>query len=360
MSISAAETPNRSPWVRWTIAGIFSVVMGVAVAGYLGYRDNFAPVVPGELYRAAQPTGSRLALYQRRDGIRTVINLRGAWTENPWYQEERAATAALGIRQIDVALHTHQQAPMRELRRLIAAFDDSPEPILIHCRQGSDRTSLAAAIYLVVKQGATPDEAMGQYRLSFGHTGLARGWTLRQLFECYRDWREERELPHSADAFRRWIAEEETIGYYAADIEAAPLANPVKPGEPVPVRVRVTNRSRYAWPVGWLGRSTIWVRATCQGAAAGGRVQARLLAGAVAPGASVEQVVTLPAFAKAGEARVDIDLLDQENLHFCEMGKGRWAGVISVSDATTTVADAAPVDDDEPTAKPVRDVVYHD
>ena len=51
---------------------------------------NFHTVVPGELYRSAQPTAAMIAEYQQNYGIKTIVNLRGENIGSGWYDAEVA------------------------------------------------------------------------------------------------------------------------------------------------------------------------------------------------------------------------------------------------------------------------------
>jgi protein tyrosine/serine phosphatase len=56
----------------------------VVKEGDVLFGENFHAVVPGELYRSAQLSGSRLERHIQAEGIRTVINLRGPNPGSAW------------------------------------------------------------------------------------------------------------------------------------------------------------------------------------------------------------------------------------------------------------------------------------
>jgi hypothetical protein len=74
--------------------------------------SNFAPVVPGRLYRCNHPTPARLAALTRRYGLKTLINLRGE-TGNGSDALSRTAAHELGLEFIDAPLDS-RGAPQRE------------------------------------------------------------------------------------------------------------------------------------------------------------------------------------------------------------------------------------------------------
>src|SRR5215475_8701876 len=147
----------------------FGVILLLAFLGaygcriFLGY--NFHTIVPGQCYRSAQPSTTFLSDVVRTHGIRTIINLRGYNVHDPSIHDEAEAAAELGVKMIHVRMTAHFKSEEGELRKLIDAFENSPEPILLHCGQGADRTGFASACYLLLKTPATLEEAKGQLAL---------------------------------------------------------------------------------------------------------------------------------------------------------------------------------------------------
>src|SRR5437762_10917744 len=58
---------------------------------------NVHTVIPGKLYRGAQPTSASLRALSQSYGIRTIVNLRGSCNPQDWYVEEAQAAQELGI-----------------------------------------------------------------------------------------------------------------------------------------------------------------------------------------------------------------------------------------------------------------------
>lgn len=155
---------------------LVAVVLAAAgLAGYLGWLQasgNFHAVVPGEFYRSAQVTPEALRAYRTEDGIRSVINLRGADPGAGWYDRETASADALGIAHYDFAMSDRRQLSDADAARLVALMRAAPKPLLIHCRAGADRTGLAAALYLTAIAGVDVERAEGQLSIRYGHVGL--------------------------------------------------------------------------------------------------------------------------------------------------------------------------------------------
>lgn len=162
---------------------------GAVLGGYLGFialTGNFHPVVANEVYRSAQVSKADIADYQGTYGIRSILNLRGAAPGEAWYDEEIAASAALGVTHVDFAMNASVQLSDAEAGQLIALMREMPKPLLVHCRHGSDRTGLAMSLYLAAISGADEATAEGQLSLWFGHFAvpvLSDAWPMDQSWE---------------------------------------------------------------------------------------------------------------------------------------------------------------------------------
>ncbi len=114
--------------------------------------------------RSAQPYLGFYRAFLAGHGFRSLINLRG---ENPrfsWWHREGRICRELGIARFDVKLNS-RRLPAREVMvSLFEAFEAAKLPLLIKCSGGQDRTSFAAALYLLQKKGANAlDEAQVQF-----------------------------------------------------------------------------------------------------------------------------------------------------------------------------------------------------
>ncbi len=74
------------------ITAVCVVGLPVLAGAHMGIGQltgNFHEVIPGELYRSAQPSGKDIAAYAKAYGIKTIINLRDEKREG-WYEAESA------------------------------------------------------------------------------------------------------------------------------------------------------------------------------------------------------------------------------------------------------------------------------
>jgi protein tyrosine phosphatase (PTP) superfamily phosphohydrolase (DUF442 family) len=164
---------------------------------------NFHTVVAGRCYRCAQPSVDDLPVLARSLGICSIVNLRG-FDERPWYGQERAEAARLGLTFADAGIWASSPPTEAEFFNVVRAVDESPEPILIHCQSGSDRSGLASAIFLLLKTDATLEQARGQLSLRNGHNPWGRAACMDQILAAYATWLAQNQWTHAPDRFRRW------------------------------------------------------------------------------------------------------------------------------------------------------------
>src|SRR6185312_13931426 len=110
---------------------------------------NFHWVVPGEAARAMQAWAGGLKTFLRRRGIKSIINLRGRNDDLSWWKKETAIAKSIGVAHLDAMLDSRKLPTRAMLERLIESFDTAPRPFLLKCSGGQDRTSFAAALYLI-------------------------------------------------------------------------------------------------------------------------------------------------------------------------------------------------------------------
>jgi hypothetical protein len=114
---------------------------------------NFHWVVPGEAARAMQAWAGGLGAFLKRRGIRAIINLRGRNDDLGWWKKETAIAKGAGVAHLDAMLDSRKLPTREMLVRLIESFDVAPRPFLLKCSGGQDRTSFAAALYLIHRDG---------------------------------------------------------------------------------------------------------------------------------------------------------------------------------------------------------------
>ncbi|MGH6889935.1 MAG: hypothetical protein ACREHF_12200 [Rhizomicrobium sp.] len=114
---------------------------------------NFHWIEQDRAARAAQAYAGFLRAFLDAHGIRAIVNLRGRNPHHFWWRYETRTCEALGIVHRDAKLNSRQLPARAMLLDLIDAFDAVPRPLLVKCSGGQDRTSFAAALYLLHNHG---------------------------------------------------------------------------------------------------------------------------------------------------------------------------------------------------------------
>lgn len=180
---------GRAPAMsRYLLRSLAMIVVLITVAAswavWLQANGNFHAVIPGEIYRSAQPDAADLDEWIGTYHIRSVVNLRGA-SDAGWYHAEREAAARLSLIHADFAMRDNEVIAEERARELVALLDSLPKPILTHCKAGSDRTGLAAALYLA-SHGQSETLAERQISFRYGHVSLpfSAAWPMDLSWEA--------------------------------------------------------------------------------------------------------------------------------------------------------------------------------
>ncbi|MBI1172103.1 protein tyrosine phosphatase [bacterium] len=128
---------------------------------------NLDEIAPG-VWRANQPSPARLRTYQRKLGLKSVLNLRGA-AQQGFYLFEAETCRALGLTLHDIGFSARSAPKRHNLLHLLDLFQTIEKPFLMHCKSGADRTGLAAALYLLEVEKRPLAEARRQLSLNYLH-----------------------------------------------------------------------------------------------------------------------------------------------------------------------------------------------
>jgi protein tyrosine/serine phosphatase len=147
------------------------------------YWTNFATVRPGVLYRSNHPTPGNLAVFTRKVGLKSLINLRGQ-AKNGSDALSRDTAARLGLDFYDMAMESRGAPQKDRILRLAEIYTNMRAPALIHCKSGADRAGLAAGLFVLIRGGSTRD-ALRQLSLRYGHIRQSKTGILDAFFKTY-------------------------------------------------------------------------------------------------------------------------------------------------------------------------------
>jgi len=153
---ACAQTPPVAPPRPATWAQPV-VVEGVA---------NLYQVSP-TLYRSEQPTPLGMKNLEKL-GIRTVINLRRMNND-----EDEVRGTSLRTERVKIYTWNIKDRHVIDVMRILGKPENGP--FLIHCQHGSDRTGLMSAMYRILEQNWSVDDALAE--LTGGGYGYHSIWT---------------------------------------------------------------------------------------------------------------------------------------------------------------------------------------
>ena len=144
---------------------------------------NFHWIVPGEVARSAQAWAGFLGPFLTAHDIATLINLRGANPHWDWWLNETRTCRKRGVAHVDLPINSRRLPSRATLIEMLDAFDAAKRPLLLKCSGGQDRTSFAAALYLLHTRGWTAlPETQAQFaRLPYLHMPKAQQQWLRKF-----------------------------------------------------------------------------------------------------------------------------------------------------------------------------------
>jgi protein tyrosine/serine phosphatase len=185
---------------------------------------NFHWVVPGEAARAMQAWAGGLKPFLKKRGIRAIINLRGRNDDLGWWTKETQQAKSIGIAHLDAMLDSRKLPTREMLSTLVESFDHAPRPFLLKCSGGQDRTSFAAALYLIHREGwQAMDKASAQFaRFPYLHFPKTQQRWLKLFLEYARQDSNGASLlewigkSYAPEKLKAWLDAKGMQGSYAA------------------------------------------------------------------------------------------------------------------------------------------------
>jgi protein tyrosine phosphatase (PTP) superfamily phosphohydrolase (DUF442 family) len=291
------------------------------------FLGNVHEVIPGKLYRGAQPSAASLESLVQRYQIRTVLNVRGCCWPDVWYRAEAETCQRLGVNLEDVCFSAVHYPSRHELRILIDVLDRAEQPIFVHCRHGADRTGIVGVVAQLLLEDRSYGAARRQLSLRYGHVPIGKTTVLDRFLQLYEDWLTATGQEHAPKLLRHWALNEYRGGACDARFEKVErLFETPRVGQGLPYRVVVRNTSAADWPFHPLKYAGYHVtfkvidpfmRIIHEG-------RAGMLDKVVKPGETIEVMMMVPPIANAGHYRLMVDMIEERHCWFYQTGSELW------------------------------------
>jgi protein tyrosine phosphatase (PTP) superfamily phosphohydrolase (DUF442 family) len=221
--------------------------LALAILGSARVSDNFREVVEGRVYRSGQLSPQELESRIERHGIGSLLNLRGEKENREWYRDELEVARRHGLELRSLDLLPERLPSRPAVVALIDHLESLPEPILIHCSAGADRTGFASVIARMAKDGAPFDEARSELSFWYGHFPFGPATEIGRIFDLYDGYRRDSGKGQEWYQFEHWAREIYVPYVYSARLTALAFPYEAAPGERLEVRVRIENVSPGPW-----------------------------------------------------------------------------------------------------------------
>jgi len=117
------------------------------------------------LYRSAQPSATGMKNLKTM-GMETIVNLRS-------FHSDRDEIGDLGLAYEHIYMKAWHPEEKEVVRFLQIVTNAKRKPVLVHCQHGADRTGTMVALYRIVVQGWSKDEAVEEMvKGGFGFHGI--------------------------------------------------------------------------------------------------------------------------------------------------------------------------------------------
>jgi tyrosine-protein phosphatase SIW14 len=150
--------------LAFPVAGCARGRSATVVDGATVHIDNFGRI-DAKYYRGAQPEARDYADLAAI-GVKTIINL----TSDDAQPNERALTEQAGLSYAHIPMTMHRPPTPAQLAEFFRIVDDpARQPVYVHCVGGQHRTGVMTAVYRMVEQQWTAEQAFKEMkRYHFG------------------------------------------------------------------------------------------------------------------------------------------------------------------------------------------------
>lgn len=147
---------------RWQALLVAMALLSLAIVAQENRTHQELPnfhQVNENLYRGAQPRRGGLKKLSEL-GVKTVINLRGAGEDK---SSEQIEAEAAGLRYFSIPMSNLGRPTDEQVARALAIIDAQENwPVFVHCRRGADRTGVIIAVYRILRDQWTDEQAINE------------------------------------------------------------------------------------------------------------------------------------------------------------------------------------------------------
>jgi protein tyrosine phosphatase (PTP) superfamily phosphohydrolase (DUF442 family) len=163
MTGTPASDPTRRkpPYLLRALWLVLAVLL--AGAGYYGWWHDvefrMREIEPGNVYQSCVVRPLALPRIVETYHLKTVLDLRNDPDKQTSVEREREVLTALGVRHVHVPMDPDPTLDeIDEAAKVL--LDEDNWPILVHCHHGEGRSVMMAAIFRVLYQDKSVDEAL--------------------------------------------------------------------------------------------------------------------------------------------------------------------------------------------------------
>lgn len=188
-------------WLRRFFAPIYDYFdMIVIDHGFFRFFYSNRFKISDQVWRAAQPWPYQIRRMAKKEGIRTIVNLRGE-RDCGSYRLEKKICEKLDINLVDGLKLFSRAAPKKQtILEFKSHFDTLEYPLMMHCKSGADRMGLASVLYLHLIDGVPIEQAKNQLSLKYGHIKQANTGILDEFFQQYLEYAADHDI-----SFIDWV-----------------------------------------------------------------------------------------------------------------------------------------------------------
>lgn len=189
-------------WILFLIGVAFLAIL-FGYTSTVRLTKNFYEVDKGKFYRSAQLTPDELQEAIDIYDIKTVISLRGGSPDSYWFNDEVSVLNKNAVQFHPINLSMDSFPSKENLNEILRLFRESPKPILVHCRSGTDRTGMVSALYQIEEMGKSKEEALKQLSFKYWYVEAFHP-AMTEFIRVYdgNEWAKSRYQPCSYDQFK--------------------------------------------------------------------------------------------------------------------------------------------------------------